>query len=184
MGRKRYCEEVFKAQLDKIDSSYIQAEKFGVELPDGSIVPLTVDVTGEVEDSKFTHSCEAYGSCRYVDIQHSDKIYALMLKDYYFVNHVKICFVNNKKSNDDLDKLVYFKDGQWNSLCKLIRKCNLIGKTKRINDVNIGYPIASIYKEKSGEEVYKTVVTVRKMYLSEMKKFLIVLDHYTIEDIE
>jgi hypothetical protein len=178
--RTRRCEDIFNKQFNK---DYIQVENFGVRLPDGSVTLMVVDITGEVEDSEFVNNCEGNVNCRYVDINHEDRYYGLISKDYYFTNKVAVCFSNTKESEDEIDKLVYFKNGQWNSLGSLMKKCSLLGKAKKINDNEFVYPINLMYKEEVDDMKYKTVVSVRKKYISNNSKFWIMFKYYSIEEV-
>jgi hypothetical protein len=163
-----------------LNENYIKADKFGITTSDGNVVDLSIDLGEENKDTPFETACRKNTNCKYVCNFHRRKDYSLVANNYSYINTLEVCYENNKQGYSELDKFVYLKDNQWNSLGKLMTKCNLSGTADKINDNLIEYPILSYYEDSIGNKIVKSVIRIEKQILNDYR-FKLIFNFYTIE---
>jgi hypothetical protein len=172
---RSYLDMFYEVIDSYYDDNIIEADSFGVMQRDGSICKIEIPACTRKSRERLRLNCSLSIHSLYVvineDVQHEGNV---------DVTRSQLKIQLEKDRADELNKLVYLKDGVWNNLGSLMKKCDLVGKySKVINDTCI-YPITAIIKKVNNECVISNFIGVEKHKLDD-NYFNINFNAYMVE---
>jgi hypothetical protein len=117
-----YLENLYEMIDEYNKDDCIKAEDFGIIKPDGSVYTIKLPVY-QGEKKKLESDCKEILNCSLVSV-FTDSESENWKETVCGQLRLWFCNINV----DSIDKLVYLKDGKWNSLGSLVKKCDMIGK--------------------------------------------------------